>query len=101
MTPLEKLDNVLEQRYNLNFVKYNIGIDNYMALLEIMGYESYSLVNQAADLVNSVEKHEITPTSAVKNALMQGITSDKVNECSNVELLEENSKHLDEEEKNK
>ena len=45
MTPMEKIDNVLEQRFNLNMVRYNMGIDNYRDFISILGYESYSLIN--------------------------------------------------------
>lgn len=72
MTPIEKIDNVLEQRYNLNMIRYNMGIDNYKDFLERLGYEGFSLINQAADLkkrqellrvvsdINSSELSDIT-----------------------------------------
>ena len=41
MTPLEKLDNVLEQKYNLNMVRYNMGPELYKDFLERLGYEGY------------------------------------------------------------
>lgn len=50
MTPIEKIDNVLTQKYNLNMVRFNMGIDNYKALLERISWEGYPLINQAADL---------------------------------------------------
>lgn len=50
MTPLDKIENVLEQIYNMNMVKYNMGIENYKDFLNSLGYEGYSLINQAADI---------------------------------------------------
>lgn len=55
MTPIEKIDNVLAQKYNMNMIRYNMGIDNYKAFLERLGYEGYSLINQAADLKKKQE----------------------------------------------
>ena len=79
MTPLEKIDNVLEQKYNLNMEKYNMGIDSYSAFLERLGYEGYSLINQTADLIklnNNSEKAQITPSQALKNALKKTTITD-------------------------
>lgn len=50
MTPIEKIDNVLTQKYNLNMVRFNMGIDKYKAFLERISLEGYPLINQAADL---------------------------------------------------
>ena len=55
MTPIEKIDNVLEQKYNMNMIRYNMGIDNHKAFLERLGYEGFSLINQAADLKKKQE----------------------------------------------
>lgn len=88
MTPIEKIDNVLEQRYNLSMEKYNMGIDNYTDFLRMLGYEGYSLINQTIQLAksNTVEgKKEITPSQVVKNALLKGVNRDKTNEAINQE----------------
>ena len=50
MTPLDKIENVLEQIYNMNMVKHNMGIENYKDFLNSLGYEGYALINQAADI---------------------------------------------------
>lgn len=57
MTPLEKLDNVLEQKYNLSMVRYNMGPELYKDFLERLGYEGYSLINQTATLMNEKSKN--------------------------------------------
>lgn len=72
MTPIEKIDNVLAQRYNLNMVRYNMGIDNYKAFLERLGYEGFSLVNQAADLKKRQELLHVV--SDVKSSELSDIT---------------------------
>lgn len=100
MTPLEKLDNVLTQVYNMNMVKYNMGSENYRAFLERLGYEGFSLINQASALENSKNKQEssnaekITPATAVKNALKQGTTIEQVVAANNVEQTIQNEKHV-------
>lgn len=89
MTPLEKIDNVLEQKFSMNMTRHNMGIDNYGDFLDILGYEGYSLVNQAADLINSNEQGVITPSQAAKSAL-NGTTIDKTQEAAHVEISEIN-----------
>ena len=60
MSPLDKIENVLEQFYNMSTIKYNIDIECYKEFLNSLGYEGYSLINQASDvkkkdeLLNSV-----------------------------------------------
>lgn len=93
MTPIEKIDNVLEQRFNLNMVRYNMGIDNYRDFISILGYESYSLINETADLAksNAIEsKKEITPLQVLKSALLKGTTREKTNEAIRQESVERN-----------
>lgn len=34
----------------MNMVKHNMGIENYKDFLNSLGYEGYSLINQAADI---------------------------------------------------
>lgn len=104
MTPLEKLDNVLEQKYNLSMVRYNMGPELYKDFLERLGYEGYSLINQTATLMNEknqesslkVDKPKtIMPKNALKNALSQGITTEQTNKANSIEQslldLEHNS----------
>ena len=77
MTPIEKIDNVLEQRYNMNMIRYSMGIDNYRSFLEILGYEGYPLINQASD-VKKME--ELTcAVSDVKSSDMNAITQETKN----------------------
>lgn len=72
MTPIEKIDNVLAQKYNLNMVRYNMGIDNYKDFIERLGYEGFSLVNQAADLKKRQELLHVV--SDVKSSELSDIT---------------------------
>lgn len=74
MTPVEKIDNVLAQKYNLNMIKYNMGIDNYKTFLEILGYEGFSLINQAADLKKKQELLHVV--SDVKSSELSAITQE-------------------------
>lgn len=53
MTPLEKIENVLEQYYDLGNIKYNMGIDGYRDFLGRIAYESYALINQTVDVKKS------------------------------------------------
>lgn len=100
MTPIEKIDNVLTQKYNLNMERYNMGIDNYKAFLERLGYEGYSLINQAAalkqrqELSNTAACVELTPSAVVKHALTQGTTTEQVNKASSIEHSEQNQEHI-------
>lgn len=105
MTPIEKIDNVLAQNYNMNMIKYNMGIDNYMAFLERLGYEGFSLVNQAATIANSKKEQisskegvqkEITLSSVVKNALLQGTTTFQVYKANRIEQSERNPEYIKE-----
>lgn len=59
MTPLEKIDNVLTQSFNMNMIRYSMGIDKYKDFLNCLGYEGYSLINQAGDLRRKDELHRI------------------------------------------
>ena len=102
MTPFEKIDNVLEQKYNMNMVKYSMGIDNYRLFIERLGYEGFSLINQSADLIQTRKeqtietKEVITPSTVAKNALKQGVTAQQVSNANYIELLEQNIDHIKE-----
>lgn len=77
MTPLEKIDNVLEQSYTMHMARYNMGIDNYKAILECLGWESYSLINQTADLA----KEELVRKTVLKS--IENVTLSELNEVTN------------------
>jgi len=74
MAPIEKIDNVLAQRYNMNMIMYSMGIDNYKDLLDRLGYEGYSLINQAADLKKKQELLQMI--SDVKSSELSEITQE-------------------------
>lgn len=106
MTPIEKIDNVLAQKYNMNMVRYNMGIDNYKDFLERLGYEGFSLINQTAALIKAKKKEEssaeieaqktITPSAATKNALKAGTTINKTNEARAIERTGLNPENIKE-----
>ena len=50
MSPLDKIENVLEQFYNMSLIKYSIDLEDYKAFLNSLGYEGYSLINQSSDI---------------------------------------------------
>lgn len=98
MTPLDKIDNILEQIYclNMNMMKFIMGFDNYVALRERIDDEGYPLINQAAELVNSKKQQdllempkEISPFQAIRSAL-KSATIDKVHEAIRIEVSERN-----------
>ena len=55
-------------------IKYNMGIDNYKTFLEILGYEGFSLINQAADLKKKQELLHVV--SDVKSSELSAITQE-------------------------
>lgn len=83
MTPLEKIDNVLEQSYMMHTVRYSMGpdvdsaLDNYNELLVCMNWESYSLINQTADLI---AKEELVRKTVLK--AIEDVTLSEVNEVT-------------------
>lgn len=83
MTPIEKIDNVLEQSYNMKMIRYSMGIDNYSAFLERIGYEGYSLINQAADLKKNQEL--LTVVSDVRSSELSDITKETKNILENIQ----------------
>lgn len=91
MTPIEKIDNVLVQRYNLNMERYNMGIDNYKDFLERLGYEGFSLINQAADLKKRQELLDVV--SDVKSSELSGITHETKMMAENTLGKGENTNH--------
>lgn len=58
MSPLEKIDNVLTQRYNINNVKYSMGIESFKAILERFTYEGYGLIKQTFELKTKEDLEE-------------------------------------------
>ena len=65
MTPFEKLENALEQFYDLKDIKYRMGTENYSALMERICWESYCLINQTAEIK---AKEEIMQSVGMLNA---------------------------------
>ena len=94
MTPLEKIDNVLKQQYSLNMEKYSMGVENYGDFIEALGFEGYSLINQAEALIKeTVEKKDdknteketvITIKDVAKNAL-EKTNLEKAKEAESIE----------------
>lgn len=74
MTPLDKIENVLFQKYNMNMIRYNMNIETYKAFLDRLGYEGYSLVNQAA----TIKEQQITAknSNALFSKLAEQVISD-------------------------
>lgn len=46
-SPIDMIDNVLLQYYNVNKQKYNLDVEKYTKILEIIAREGYGLINQA------------------------------------------------------
>ena len=64
MTPLDKIENVLEQFYNMSLIKYSIDLEDYKAFLNSLGYEGYSLINQSSDIKKKDELlHSVSDVS--------------------------------------
>lgn len=51
MTPLDKIENVLRQVYEMNAQKHHMTPEQYGELLNYLGWEVYPLINQTADLM--------------------------------------------------
>ena len=64
MSPLDKIENVLEQFYNMSLIKYSIDLEDYKAFLNSLGYEGYSLINQSSDIKKKDELlHSVSDVS--------------------------------------
>ena len=64
MSPLDKIENVLEQFYNMALIKYSIDLEDYKAFLNSLGYEGYSLINQSSDIKKKDELlHSVSDVS--------------------------------------
>ena len=64
MSPLDKIENVLEQFYNMSLIKYSIDLEDYKAFLNSLGYEGYSLINQSSDIKEKDELlHSVSDVS--------------------------------------
>lgn len=59
MTPLEKIENVLMQMFNINSIKYIIGVEHYKEIATFIAKEGYFLVNQTADIMKEDELHKV------------------------------------------
>lgn len=51
MTPLDKIENVLEQRFNINLIKYRMTLDMYKKMLDCIIYEDLELINQTESYI--------------------------------------------------
>lgn len=93
MTPVEKIDNVLEQKYNLNMVRYSMGIDNYKAFLERLGYEGFSLINQSADIKKKEELLDVISdvNCSEMNAITQETKAIEIAKSNNISEKGENN----------
>lgn len=59
MTPLEKIENVLMQMFNINAIKYIIGVEHYKEIATFIAKEGYFLVNQTADIMKEDELNKV------------------------------------------
>ena len=77
MSPLDKIENVLEQFYNMSLIKYSIDLEDYKAFLNSLGYEGYSLINQSSDIKKKDELlHSVSDVSLSEfNNVAKGIRS--------------------------
>ena len=55
MTPFDKIENALEQFFDLSNMKYSIKIEDYSDLIDRICWESYSLINQTEDIKTKEE----------------------------------------------
>ena len=82
MSPLDKIENVLEQFYNMSLIKYSIDIEDYKAFLNSLGYEGYSLVNQSSDvkkkdeLLHSVSDVTLSEFNNVSNDIRSVVSQE-------------------------
>ena len=64
MSPLDKIENLLKQLYNMALIKYSIDLEDYKAFLNSLGYEGYSLINQSSDIKKKDELlHSVSDVS--------------------------------------
>lgn len=82
MSPLDKIENVLEQFYNMSLIKYSIDLEDYKAFLNSLGYEGYSLVNQSSDvkkkdeLLHSVSDVTLSEFNNVSNDIRSVVSQE-------------------------
>lgn len=77
MSPLDKIENVLEQFFNMNMIKYSIDIETYKEFIDCLGYEGYSLINQSSEVK---KKDELLNTIGdVRLSEVNGITEETRN----------------------
>lgn len=85
MTPIMKIDNALEQTYDIKKIAGNnkININDYKEILNQICYESYPFINEAADIKakeeikQMVEDVRISSVNDVTNETRQGIQNSK------------------------
>ena len=83
MSPLDKIENVLEQFYNMSLIKYSIDLEDYKAFLNSLGYEGYSLINQSSDikkkdeLLNSVSDVSLSEFNNVAKDIRSAVLQEQ------------------------
>ena len=79
MTPMSKIDNVLEQFYNMKMIKYSIGIEKYSEIVRQMCGEAFTLINQAEDkkIEHSVSDLRMSEVNSVTQETRALIEKDK------------------------
>lgn len=87
MTPLEKLENALQQFYNLKNIKYKIELEDFSALHDRICWESYSLINQTADVKAKEEIME--KLQNVKQFEVNGVTVETRKGLENLQVQKE------------
>lgn len=50
MTPMQMMDNILQQHYDAGVNKYRLGLENYTEMLKVIAREGYGLINQATQI---------------------------------------------------
>lgn len=50
MTPMQMMDNILMQYYDMNANRYHLGIDNYTQMLKVISREGYGFINQTIQI---------------------------------------------------
>lgn len=81
MTPILKIDNVLEQVYDIKTIITKIDLEEQNEIFNQLGYESYAFINQASDiktkeeLAQMVSDVRVSSINDVTNETRAGIQS--------------------------
>lgn len=57
-TPMEKIDNVLQQIYDMRTVKYNIPIEEYKEIMQSVISEAYYILNEVGEMQRQEQKEK-------------------------------------------